>query len=339
MDNRLSNSQGYLVTEPLCPGILSDISGLDTMESFYNNYSDPKKLTKLSGIFPNNHPTGSSSTPGWGTLESQTQVDLLEATKEPIDLCTITAVSVDESELLDEFIALAPDFGSSSGRHKELSDLTSSIGSSLSELETMEPRYTMTQADSHPSTLFASSSSTSKSLPTSLLSGSLHDHEQRYSTKRRIQSAYGANTSHGVGSKSLKVMKQKPPGSVQGFLEPQGDRWNSGVGNPGQLGHRPTHTSMRLETDRDTLRQRHRSSGKGEDTVLSRHHPAYVGTTSIVKQERTPENICRDCNQILNAKCLINECLKQKDSKKSKEVLCPRCGQELNAKCLLQVCP
>jgi len=332
MDNRSSNRQGYLVAEPSCPNSFLDISFLDNMESFYNNYSDPKKLTKLTGVFPSSHTKGSSSTAGWGALESQTQVDLLTSNKEPIDLCTITAVSVDESELLDEFIALAPDFGSS-GRHKELSDLTSSIGSSLSELETMEPCFTMTQANSQPSSLFASSSSTSKSLPTSLLSGSLQDQEYRYSAKRRIQSAYGANTSHGVASKSLKVMKQKAPGTVQSFVEPSGgDRWNS-------QSHRPTMSSMRLETDRDTLRQRHRSnSGKAEqETVLSRHHPAYVGSSNIVKQERTPENICKDCKQILSAKCLINECLK-KDSGKSKEVLCPRCGNELTAKCLLQVC-
>ena len=89
----------------------------------------------------------------------------------------------------------------------------------------------------------------------------------------------GVNTSHGVGSKSLKVMKQKAPGTIQSFMEPASgsgsgaDRWGSGSGSG-----RPIMSSMRLETDRDTLRQRHRSnSGKTEyEAVLSRHHPTYM---------------------------------------------------------------
>lgn len=79
-----------------------------------------------------------------------------------------------------------------------------------------------------------------------------------------------------------------------------------------------------------------RSEGRGgqearESVSLLRQQ--LQGTLSSNKYKKSAETICKDCNQIFTAKCLLKVC------RKSDEVLCQRCGQELTAKCLLQVCP
>ena len=161
MENRLSD-QGYLAAE-YQPGL--DIA--TEFESFYNMNSENKKLTQL---------TAPSRVPGDFTYFRS---DLRD---QAIDMRGYTTVTVEESDFLDDFMALAPDFGSKDrGNAGSLTDLN--FCGSLNELDNL-PRSSEPQS---------SSTSTSQT-PYSKSSSSIHEQENRFPGKRRIHSPFGRQT-------------------------------------------------------------------------------------------------------------------------------------------------
>ena len=159
MENRLSEP-GYLATEyqPSSLDIATDF------ESFYNNMgSENKKLTQL---------TAPSRIPG---DFSYFRGDL---TDQAIDMRGYTTVTVEESDFLDDFMALAPDFGAKD--RSNLGSLTDlNFCGSLNELDNLprnsEPQHT--------------SISTSQAQSYSKSSSSIHEQENRFPGRRRIHSS------------------------------------------------------------------------------------------------------------------------------------------------------
>ena len=97
-----------------------------------------------------------------------------------IDMRGYTTVTVEESDFLDDFMALAPDFGPKD--RSNLGSLTDlNFCGSLNELDNI-PRSTEPQNTSN---------STSQTQSYSKSSSSIHEQENRSPGKRRIHSAFG----------------------------------------------------------------------------------------------------------------------------------------------------
>lgn len=252
MENCLSD-QGYLATE-YQPGL--DIAS--DFESFYNMNSENKKLTQL---------TAPSRLPG---DFSYFRGDLRD---QAIDMRGFTTVTVEESDFLDDFMALAPDFGPKD--RSNLGSLTDlNFCGSLTELDNL-PRST------EPQTTSISSSApqfNSKS------SSSIHEQENRFPGKRRIHSAFAPSSHHPVGSKSLKVMKQKSAGSAEG---------QSGV------------SLLRQQLQGTLCSTKYK---KAQETICKDCNQPFTTKCLLQVCRKSDEVLCQRCGQELTAKCLLQSC-------------------------------
>lgn len=253
MENCLSD-QGYLATE-YQPGL--DIAS--DFESFYNMNSENKKLTQL---------TAPSRLPG---DFSYFRGDLRD---QAIDMRGFTTVTVEESDFLDDFMALAPDFGPKD--RSNLGSLTDlNFCGSLTELDNL-PRST------EPQTTSISSSApqfNSKS------SSSIHEQENRFPGKRRIHSAFAPSSHHPVGSKSLKVMKQKSAGSAE--------TGQSGV------------SLLRQQLQGTLCSTKYK---KAQETICKDCNQPFTTKCLLQVCRKSDEVLCQRCGQELTAKCLLQSC-------------------------------
>jgi len=299
------------------------------LESFYNNFSDSKKLTQLS--VPNREMIND-----W---ETKYQRDIPTTSKETADFCSLTSVSTEEATFLDDFMA----FGSSP--EYDNIDKECNTGSRLADLEVMRPNPypLLRETNINPST-------TCHPLPNSFSSKyyafpcyTLEDEqENRQPRKRKLQSTFASNISHGNPNKPLKVMKSNPVGTATvvtdgggSYSGEQGVRWGlTDMNYKGVLNHQDVKVNKKNDHMSEVLGGNNNSGGlvdgRGESSILRQQ---LQGGPKISKPTKTQETFCKDCNKIITAKCLLKVC------KKSSEVNCSRCGQELTAKCLLQVCP
>jgi len=254
MENRLSEP-GYLATEyqPSSLDIATDF------ESFYNMGSENKKLTQL---------TAPSRIPG---EFSYFRGDL---TDQAIDMRGYTTVTVEESDFLDDFMALAPDFGAKD--RSNLGSLTDlNFCGSLNELDNLprnsEPQHT--------------SISTSQAQSYSKSSSSIHEQENRFPGRRRIHSsAFAPSSHHQVGSKSLKVMKQKSVGSNES----------------------PSGVSLLRQQLQGTLCST--KYKKAQETICKDCNQPFTTKCLLQVCRKSDEVLCQRCGQELTAKCLLQSC-------------------------------
>lgn len=314
MDRGQGGELGYLATE--CPLGLDIQAEMESIQSFYNN--DSKKLTQLSA--PPRQP---------GDISFYNRSD-------PIDLCTFTSVSSDESKLLEDFMTLASDFGPK--ERPTLTELTvcdrtgnlSRQGSCPGEMPALQTTCTVTSLSSLPGQYGTGSQYSGQ-----------HHHRDKYPAKRRLHSSPFASSP----TKPMKLAKPSRSMSAGeaggenrdmsgggGMLATQhGIQPNMGPIHPGQgthSGQHPLHGGQGMHGGQG------QQAGQGLQGGSSLLRAQLQGTLCANKYKTaiTTETLCKDCGMPFTAKCLLQVC------RKSDEVLCPLCGQELTAKCLLSVC-
>jgi len=165
------------------------------MESFYTNFSDTNKWTQSTDI-------SGTTISDWGTKDHD---DLLPNPTDPINLTTLTSVTLDEAKFLDQFMT----FSASEGQSKieqTVPDKTIYTPNRTIQMKNNNPNIRSRIKSSTPnSNPCVTTSSISKSLPpSSSLNPVLHD--GKLPGKRRINSAFESNTYSGT-TESFKVRK------------------------------------------------------------------------------------------------------------------------------------
>lgn len=247
MEGRLLD-QGYIAADFQLADVGSDF------ESFYNiSSSETKKLTQLTAPGPNS---------------SFYRTDLRE---HAMDLRGFsTGVSVEESALLDDAI----DFFDAR-RDRDRSNFGSltelSFSSSLTELDNL-PRSGEQQ-----------SSSAQQSFK---LSSYDQEQENRFPGNRRIPAGYASTSHHPVGSKSLKVMKQK-----QGGLSTNDNSAGTSI--------------LRQQLQGIPCSNKYR---KAQETLCKDCGKPYTTKCLLQVCRKSDEVLCPICGQELTAKCLLQSC-------------------------------
>lgn len=247
MEGRLLD-QGYIASDFQLADVGSEF------ESFYNiSSSENKKLTQLTAPAP--------SSSFFRTDPRDHAMDLRGFS---------TGVSVEESALLDDAIDYfdarrerdRSNFGS-------LTDL--SFNGSLTELDNI-PRG----GDQQPS----SSQQSFK------LSSYDQEQENRFPGNRRINSAYASASHQPVGSKSLKVMKQK-----QGGLATNDNSGGTSI--------------LRQQLQGIPCSNKYR---KAQETLCKDCGKPYTTKCLLQVCRKSDEVLCPICGQELTAKCLLQSC-------------------------------
>lgn len=246
-------------------------SDIHDFESFYNStVSEVNKFSSSS--------SSSSSSRYPGDHHQSSQMD-------PVELRGFsTAVSVEESDFLEEFMAC--DF--STNRDSRIGSLTDiSFSGSLSELDniprTSEPHY---GSSCHPVPGVSGRDQVSHGhmSTTGYKYPSYHnEQENRFPGTRRILSAYGSNNQQSsVGSKSLKVMKQKG-------------------GNSNDTGG----SLLRQQLQGSLCSNKYR---KTQETLCRECNRPFSAKCLLKTCRKSDEVLCPDCGHELTAKCLLKSC-------------------------------
>lgn len=281
MDTRVGE-QGYIATE------LQPSGDVNTdFESFYNFSADSKKLTQLAAA-----PTSrfSADFPAFFSRDTRNQ------SEHAMDMRGLTtSVSVEESDFLEEFMAC--DFTPSSRDRSNLgslTDLSFSGAGSLTELDNL-PRSTSGGGGGEPALICNNSTNNTSSI-TSHQSPHHHhqqagfkfssydqEQENRFPGTRRIHSSYASTSQQPVGSKSLKIMKQKGGNSNE----------NSG----GSL--------LRQQLQGSLCSNKYR---KAQETLCKECGKPITAKCLLKNCRKSDEVLCPDCGRELTVKCLLKSC-------------------------------
>lgn len=250
---------GYLATE--CPLGLDIQAEMESLQSFYNNES---KLTQLNG--PPRQP---------GDISFCNRSD-------PIDLCTFTSVSSDESKFLEDFMTFASDFGP-----KERPSLT--------ELNVCDRTGNVVSRQSCPTEVPTGTTGLA-SLPGQYggdgLSGQ-HQHRDKYPAKRRLHSSPFA------GSPTKPVKVAKPSRSMSA---------GEAGATENRDGRQQVGSSLLRQQLQGTLCAAKYKTALTTETLCKDCGMPFTAKCLLQVCRKSDEVLCTLCGQELTAKCLLNVC-------------------------------